>query len=389
MALREKAKPPSNTMCQPRYYRVPMPSHPSLTRLVVFLFAIVFGFSQLDRAEAQGKRPDGSVNRAEWMAKGSFGIMVHYLLRGEGNSPEERTAGMNRQAEQFDLEFFMKQFDASGADWLILTLGQTSGYLCSPHPVVDEKNPGHTPRRDILMEVAQQLHQRGKRLIVYFPSDFDADPCVKAALAHGTPGFAERYFEFLRYYSVKFGPLISGWWFDTCMQHPDEHWAKWETALRAGNPDTVIAFSGAEFCTGRPLQSLTERVDYFAGEIHLLEDGKIRRDFLSPGSNILTTPDGKLRKEGQEPQFYMPAGPFIGNAQLQCLLPIDLTFNPAIPNAAVRYSDETLIKFVKDIRAVGGAVTINLPITFENGHIPADSHAQIVRISKALGFVKE
>jgi len=364
-----------------------MASHTFLTRLIFLLFC-VFSLVPSVRAEAQTKRPDGTVNRAAWMAQGTFGIMVHYLMRGEGNTPEERTASMNKQADQFDLNFFMKQFDETGADWLIFTLGQTSGYLCSPQPVVDEKNPGHTPRRDILMEVAQQLKQRGKRLIVYFPSDFDADPSVKAAISHGTPGYAERYFEFLQYYSVKFGPLISGWWFDTCMENPDEHWAKWEAALRAGNPDTVIAFSGAEFCTGRALKSLTERVDYFAGEIHLLEDGKIRRDFLAPGSNIITTPDGKLRKEGLEPQYHMPDGPFIGNAQLQCLLPIDLTFNPAIPNSAVRYSDETLVKFVKDIRAVGGAVTINLPIVFENGHIAADSQAQLVRMSRALGFVK-
>jgi hypothetical protein len=32
---------------------------------------------------------------------------------------------------------------------------------------------------------------------------------------------------------------------------------------------------------------------------------------------------------------------------------------------------------------VGGAITINVPINQENGHIPEDTHSQIVRLSRA------
>jgi hypothetical protein len=42
------------------------------------------------------------------------------------------------------------------------------------------------------------------------------------------------------------------------------------------------------------------------------------------------------------------------------------------------------IQFVDDIKAVGGAITINVPIDVENGLIPKDTHAQLVRLSKHL-----
>jgi len=127
--------------------------------------------------------------------------------------------------------------------------------------------------------------------------------------------------------------------------------------------------------------------DYHAGEIHLLEDGKIRTDFVYPPSqgNIIVTADGKLRKRGQEARLYMPDSQFIDNVQWHCLLPIDLTFNPAVPNQYCHYTDKELFQFVDDVKSVGGALTINVPIDRANGHVPRDTHSQLVRLGEHLG----
>lgn len=358
----------------------------ALVICTVWLFAAAVVQPFAAAIEPQEIRPDGAPNRAVWMARGTFGVMVHYILHPQGATQAEYAEDLNRTVDHFDIDYFMHQFDATGADWLIFTLGQTSGAICSPQPTVDEKNPGHTPRRDLLLEIAQQIAKRGKHLIVYFPYDGDADPCVKKALDFGTPGYTERYFEFLKYYSVKFGPLISGWWFDACQKNTDDYYQRYEAALRAGNPDTIIGWSGAEFCVGLPLVSLSDRVDYFAGEIHMLEDGKIRRDFMTSPNDIYTTPEGHLRQKGKEPRYYLPDGPFIGNAQTHCLLPIDLTFNPSVPNASCKYDDDTLVNFITAVRSVGGAVTINVPIQFSDGHIAETSYEQLVRVGQRLGF---
>ncbi len=333
-----------------------------------------------DEPAAKALRPDGTPNPAAWMAQGTYGVMTHYLPQPSGASQAEQTADFNRLADQFDIDHFIRQFQETGADWLIFTLGQQSGYLCSANPVFDATTPGHTPRRDVALEVAGRLHALGKRMILYFPSE--ADPVV--LLGPRDDGFLDRYFEFVRQYSVKFGSLHHGWWFDSCGPHPDAFWQKWLAAARAGNPAAVIAFSGAEFCTGGPINPRCKLEDYHAGEIHLLEDGKIRRDFLYPPADVITTVEGKLRRRGQEALYYLPDGPFIDNIQWHGLLPIDQTFNPAIPDRSCHYSDQELLAFVRAIKGVGGALTINVPIDSTNGHMREETHSQLVRLSKTL-----
>ena len=296
-------------------------------------------------------------------------------------------ADLNRIVDNFDLEHFLKQFEESGADWLIFTLGQGTGYLSSRNEFIDGLEAGFTPRRDLIPEIGRQLHQRGKRMIIYVPGAHTAaDPMVKRLLGLGTEGYADRHNEFIRHYSLKLGTLCDGWWFDSCGRQEDAVWRKEMDACRAGNPDSVVAFSGAEFCaSGGQLKPICPSEDYHAGEIHLLENGRIRTDFVwPPGEGILITADGKLRKAGQEARFYLPDSQFIDNVQWHCLLPIDLTFNPAVPNQFCHYTDKELFRFTDDVKSVGGAITINVPIEVETGHVPQDSLAQLVRLAKHL-----
>jgi hypothetical protein len=319
------------------------------------------------------------------MAKGTFGMMTHYIVAPKGASAAERTADLNRTVDAFDLEGYARQFHETQADWLIFTLGQTTGCLCSPNAYLDSRAPGLTPHRDVVLEIAERLHRMGKRLILYIPSEENADPTLKAALGAGTEGYTQRYFEFLRAYSLKLGKLNDGWWFDSCGTHPDAYWLEWMAALRAGNPEVVVAFSGAEFCCGGPsVDPICRLEDYHAGEIHLLENGRIRRDFLPPGGDIVVAAGGKLRLRGQEARTYLPEGPLIGGVQWHGLLPIDLTFNPAVPNQFCHYTDKELFAFVDAVKAVGGALTVNVPLDVANGHIPVDTHAQLVRLGRHL-----
>jgi hypothetical protein len=350
-------------------------------------FLWIFAAAVFAATPIETKKPDGTPNRAAWMAQGTFGMMTHYLISPKGSRPQERTAELNRIVDQFDLARYMKQFDQTGADWLIFTLGQGTGYLSSSNGFIDRLEGGYTPHRDLMGEIAKALHHRGKRLIVYLPgAHAAADPMVKRLLGLGTDGYAERHNEFIRDYSIKLGRLGSGWWFDACNRQDNAAWEKEMEACRAGNPDSVVAFSGAEFCaSGGKIRPQCPIEDYHAGEIHLVESGKIRTDFIyPPEGDLIVINDGKLRKKGQEAKFYMPKSQFIDNVQWHCLLPIDLTFNPAVPNQYCHYTDKELFRFVDEIKAVGGAITINVPIENENGHIPDDTHAQLVRLGKHL-----
>jgi hypothetical protein len=332
-------------------------------------------------------KPDGSPNRAAWMARGGFGLMTHYLITPKGSTPQERTADLNRIVDCFDLGTYIRQFDESGADWLIFTLGQGTGFLSSHNEDIDRLEGGFTPRRDLITEIGEQLHRRGKKLIVYFPGAHTAaDPTVKRLLGLGTGRYADMHNDVIRQYSLKLGRLCDGWWFDSCGVQGEPAWQKEMAACRAGNPESVIAFSGAEFCaSGGRIKPICPIEDYHAGEIHLLEGGKIRTDFIyPPGNGVIVTADGKLRKKGQEARFYLPDSQFIDNVQWHCLLPVDLTFNPAVPNQYCHYTDKELFGFVDRVKSVGGAITINVPIEIETGQIPQETLAQVVRLGRHL-----
>ena len=49
-------------------------------------------------------KPDGTANKAAWMAQGSYGMMVHYLIKPKGDTAEAKTADLNRTVDDFDLE---------------------------------------------------------------------------------------------------------------------------------------------------------------------------------------------------------------------------------------------------------------------------------------------
>jgi hypothetical protein len=358
-----------------------MPRENMMSRCLLRGLISLIASSLVVAAAAAAEPPQG---RAAWMPRGTFGVMTHFLVAPKGNTPAEKTADLNRIVDQFDIDHYIRQIQETKADWLIFTLGQCTGYLSSPNAYLDARAPGRTSRRDLVLEIAKRLEPLGKRLILYIPSEQNADPAIQQALEYGKEGHEDRYFEFLRQYSLKFGPLEHGWWFDSCGPHPDEYWNRYLSAVRAGNPQSAVAFSGAEFCCGGPVNPICRLSDYHAGEIHLLEDGKIRRDFLPPGGDIIVNAERKLRKRGQEARYYLPDGPAIDGVQWHCLLPIDLTFNPAVPDQYCHYTDKELLQFVRSVKGVGGAITINVPIDIETGHIPVDTHSQLVRLAKAI-----
>jgi hypothetical protein len=329
-------------------------------------------------------KPDGTPNRAAWMAEGRFGVMTHYLPTPPPGSRTERQVWLDRTVDAFDLDGYLRQFDATGADWLIFPLMQNNGALICSNSVVVPQCELLTSRRELLMELAQQLHQRGKRLLLYLPSDLE--PSIQGRAGVKSEDYRAWYLSFVRAYSETLGNLHHGWWFDSCSALPNERWQEWLAACRAGNPDAVVAFSGAEFCTGGPVEPRCPIEDYHAGEIHVLDGGRIRRDFMVPGGKFFLKSDGVMHweKNDSAPTYHMPKSQFIGNVQWHCLLPIDMTFNPAIPNRMCRYSDQELFEFVDAVKSVGGAITINVPIDNTNGRIPEDSAAQLARLRRHL-----
>ena len=336
--------------------------------------------------------------RAEWLAEGSYGVMVHYFPTPMGNTPSELTADFNRKLDAFDLDTFINQFEETKADWLIFTMGQNTGYFNSPNAWLDGRAAGFTPRRDLMLAIAQRVKQRGKRFIIYISAQAPQSytPLNQLAIAEVQQAFAwdkkdlsaftDRYLEFVKAYALKFGKLCDGWWFDGCyptMFKPDTDWSRWTAASRAGNPDAIVAFNDGAFCAGKE-KPVSPLQDYHAGEVHLLEQGRIRFDYIASIDQEVNA-DGYLVMKGatQPPKHYMPTAQYVDGVQWHALVPVDSTFTPTVPLKYTSYSPATLIQFVRDCRQVRGAVTYNLPVG-PDGHIPPSTAEKMGLVGQGL-----
>ena len=350
---------------------------------LIFLLALGVSFAQ-----NWDKEPNS--HRADWMQKG-YGMMTHYLPSPQGATEEEKAEDFNRIIDNFNMDAFMDAFDRSGAEWLIFTIGQNVGYWNSSNSVVDSVKPGHTPKRDLVLEIAKEVKKRGKKFIAYLPGEAAAlcgnDPSFIPVFywtqSIGTPEFYATWADFLREYSLKFGKDCDGWWIDgiyASVHDNNYNWSIWADAMRAGNPDSAIALSDASYVMGY-LNNVTPENDYFPGEVHAMEDGYVRIDPLF-GDTYLSD-DGKIRQKYQLPKFFVPEKPFLDGARLHALVPFDSTFNPTVKTEWASYDVDSLLRLCHSFHAVGGGVTLNSPINMD-GTIPESSLAKLEAVGKSF-----
>jgi hypothetical protein len=67
--------------------------------LTALLLAPLAALHAADVPRVSKDRPDGRVNLASWMADGSFGVMVHYLVKPSGQTRSEQQASDTQQPD--------------------------------------------------------------------------------------------------------------------------------------------------------------------------------------------------------------------------------------------------------------------------------------------------
>jgi hypothetical protein len=351
-------------------------------------------------------------DRTLWMS-GGYGLMVHWIYPHLMPEKGHRVQGLDNAVNQFNLDRFLQDFAATGADWLIFTIGQNSGYYASPNSVVEQlAGKGHSSERDLVLEIANSVHNLGKRFIAYLPCEIAGNSALHQGFAWNTQEgtdqaeFQHRYLAAIREWAERFGPLLDGWWFDGCYEWPIFHsrymdWPAWYEATQAGNPHRVVAFNDGSLCNGLT-QPLTPEQDYLSGETEVLVDGRIR---LGRPETPQLLAYGALARITPEPiPTYLPENRFVPGTfcQWHSLLPIDCFWghgngyadwlpadlyhflDPELTSAPMEppmYPDDELAGFLSNCLGVGGAVTMNVGI-YQEGHLGEETVRQLTRISK-------
>ena len=356
-----------------------------------------------------------SPDRAQWMS-GHYGLMVHWLYPHVWPEKGAPVSDLDEAVNRFNLERFLQDFSASGADWLIFTLGQNSGCYASPNSVIERlAGPGHCSQRDLALEIAAALHRLGKRFIAYLPCEVAGNTTMHQGFAWNTQEgtdqaeFQRRYLTAVREWAERFGPLMDGWWFDGCYQWPIFHsrymdWPAWFEATRAGNPQRAVSFNDGSLCNGL-MQPLHADQDYLSGETEVLIGGRIR---LGRPETPQLRAYGALAHTLPEPiPTFLPEERFVPGSicQWHSLLPVDCFWGHgsgcadwlpadlyhfldpnlrAAPMEPPLYSDDELAGFLSNCLKVGGAVTMNVGI-YQEGHLGQETVQQLARLSKRLG----
>jgi hypothetical protein len=375
--------------------------------------------------------------RAAWM-RGRFGLMVHYLLEDgvKRFTPDGAwcDSAVRSAEEIFSVERLMEAVDRSGADWLVFPFGQNTGFFNAPNDVIERRvgRPCCSTRRDLFGEVAEAIAARGKRLIAYSTCDNECGfLCEAFGVKPGRDGaawpwawaddpgirsqwpfreFQRNWREALAFWSRRYGPLVSGWWIDGCFKYRTAYhgtsndpafnrydgfeFPEWFAALRAGNPDSAVAFNDSGFINPVP-HIATPDEDYYAGEA----------DRLFRGEPYLQTAVERFRP------FAVHGGPtYPGtSALMHILVPIDAFWAHLNDPSAVHrqwtaefggepvyrmdpehpetmeppcYPDDDLRRLLDVFCGNGGAATFNCGV-FDDGSIGAETLAQLERIARA------
>lgn len=322
-------------------------------------------------------------HRAEWMYERKWGVMAHYLADFPSNlKPVEIDVEIwNKRVDSFDVKNFVKQLADIGCGWLIFTVGQNSGYFCSPNKTYDEivgRKPSRLSKRDLIKDLAEELNSKNIKLIAYLPSGAPMNDTLAVKKFKWYPAWDkfmreifekrnikietdERLSEFqkkweavISEWSERWASLVSGWWFDGCYyadrmyNHPEPpNFESFASAARKGNPDSILAFNPG---VKTPVISLTEYEDYTAGEIA-----------------------GALPVSSK----WTPIKRFVRKAQYHILTFLGDTWGIGKP----RFPDNLVIDYTKYINSSGGAITYDFPPPREDGNIPEPFYKQLKVLS--------
>lgn len=224
----------------------------------------------------------------DWFRDAGFGIMIHYLkptIVPDGGAKE-----WNDAVNSFDVERFANQVNEARAGFVMLTLGQNSGYYCSPNQAYDKVlgvNPGDLcSTRDLPMELIAALKKYDIPLILYLPSNPPVNNKLVSEKFHyplkdtATSQYNQPILEdMIREWSLRYRKGLKGWWFDglyswnaiksTRMDMSLNHNISTHTlAAKAGNKQSIITYN---YGFGK-IQVNTPYCDYSSGEKSTIDE---------------------------------------------------------------------------------------------------------------------
>jgi hypothetical protein len=346
--------------------------------------------------EARGKK--------RWLEHSGFGLMFHYEV-----FRNHTAASFNKAVESFKVVRFADAVESSNAGYVIFTVGQHWGRYCSPNAAYERLlgvGPGvWTSRRDLIMEIARELKRRNIRLILYMTARApmrhysiikatgDALPTINGkpagpgvnTMSHPRkvkgfrrsenqappPTFLKNWGAVCGEWSMRYGGLVSGWWFDGYKAEMKDAYQglkkhkfnidTWLTAVRSGNPDAELAFNAG----AHPILSLCTRGRLCPHQTFTAGENRGFYQQTKKGRGKLLTPEN----------FPAPDGVI-----WHLLLPVSKGWGAGVKS---RFDANTLKGRIDLIDSQGGVVTLDVPVSSE-GTIPPEVLGVLQKVGQGI-----
>ena len=187
-----------------------------------------------------------------WMVDAKYGLMTHWTPRTQPRHGPQKP--YCEAVRDFDVEAYMHMIEETGAGYLVFTTGWGGFWFPGPIQAINSKMPGHGCERDLVMDIADALHKRGKKLILYWGWTPGRDYATAwgqefAEFAKGLSGFLEEV-------GQRYGTKVDGFFFDGGYEsrlYPNPFPYEMVTkAARTGNPNRVVSYNNWIFPNSLP-----------------------------------------------------------------------------------------------------------------------------------------
>jgi len=339
-----------------------------------------------------------------WLAQSHYGLMFHYEAFKNHSSKS-----YNEAIDSFDVVRFAEAVKSCQADYIIFVVGQHWGKYCAPNNAYEKllgvPNGTWTSRRDLILEIGQELAKRDIKLILYMtarapmrhykiiaamgdtlptingkPAGPKVNPLSHPRKVKGflrsenqppNPTFLKNWGDVCGEWSRRYGKLVSGWWFDgykTEMKDAYESLKKenhnidtWVTNVRSGNPAAELAFNAG----AHPILSLCTQGKLCPHQTFTSGENHDFRQKTKKGFGKALTPQN----------FPAPQG-----VVWHLLLPVSKGWGAGEQS---RFDLKTLRDRISQINLEGGVVTLDVPIA-PSGSIPPQVLGVLQQLGKEL-----
>ena len=292
-----------------------------------------------------------------WMVAAKYGLMTHWTpLTQPRRGPKKPYCEAVRD---FDVDSYVKMVQETGAGYLVFTTGWGGFWFPAPIRAINDAMPGRGCDQDLVMELADALHKRNIKLMLYWDWNIGMEDYRKA-WGSDLSQWPPRLSAFLEEVGQRYGTKLSGFFFDGGYEsqvYPYRFPFEMVTrAAKTGNPNRVVSYNNWIF------PKLTSFQDYWIGES--------THDLLPPPGATAFGPGGP--QEGMQ-------------AHLNTFLD-DFDWCHTKPNTDMLppwHTTEEVVNYVKLAIAEKTVPTINISI-YQDGTVQEATLKQMQAVRRAI-----